>query len=119
MRGVSSAPFFDRVASWTRLHVARVGLHQKYDRPHNDCDERPLLPVSNSRPTSRTGLAPFRENVASQAADLVNVIGAPLLRQSPYQRVAFGVAAIPEVYTGTVIHDTLGRRISPSLFRAR
>jgi hypothetical protein len=29
------------------------------------------------------------------------------------------LAIAPEVYTGAVVHHTLGRRVSPSLLRAR
>ena len=37
--------------------------------------------------------------------------------QSPYERLDLGPAVCPQDYTGDVIHDTLGRRISPSLLQ--
>jgi hypothetical protein len=41
------------------------------------------------------------------------------LPECPYERVAVDPAGDPWEYTGCVIHDTRGRRVSPSLFRAR
>ena len=37
----------------------------------------------------------------------------------PYEHLALRLATVPEAYTGAVVHDTLGRRVSPSLLRAR
>ena len=46
-------------------------------------------------------------------------VGPSVAIQSPYKRLDFESARRAQDYTGGVIHDTLGRRISPSLFRAR
>jgi len=43
----------------------------------------------------------------------------PFLRESPYEPLDLGLSSGGEVYTEAVIHDTLGRRTSPSLLRAR
>ena len=40
-------------------------------------------------------------------------------RHSPYEHLALRLATVPEAYTGAVVHDTLGHRVSPSLLRAR
>jgi len=37
----------------------------------------------------------------------------------PYEHLALRLATVPEAYTGAVVHDTLGHRVSPSLLRAR
>ena len=39
-------------------------------------------------------------------------------RHSPYEHLALGLPIGREAYTGAVVHDTLGRRVSPSLLRA-
>lgn len=41
------------------------------------------------------------------------------LPECPYERLAVAPAGDQWEYNGSVIHDTLGRRVSPSLFRAR
>jgi hypothetical protein len=60
--------------------------------------------------TGSTGFARGQQGPAFQGVDCA---------LCPYEHLALRLAIAPAVYTGAVVHDTLGRRVSPSLLRAR